>query len=31
MDASFGFAFALVFAWVLAYWALDRVLFGAAT
>ena len=30
MDASFWLAFALVLSWVLAYWALDRVLFGAA-
>ncbi len=29
MDAPFGLAFALVLSWVIAYWALDRVLFGA--
>ena len=28
MDASFGLAFALVLSWALAYWALDRLLFG---
>ncbi|MEO5622255.1 MAG: hypothetical protein ABJB02_07350 [Dokdonella sp.] len=29
MDASFGLAFALILSWVLAYWALDRIVFGA--
>ncbi len=29
MDAPFGLAFALVTSWVIAYWALDRILFGA--
>ena len=29
MEASFGFGFALVVSWVLAYWALDRLIFGA--
>lgn len=28
MDAPFGLALALVLSWVLAYWALDRLLFG---
>lgn len=27
MEAPFGLAFALVVSWVLAYWALDRMLF----
>ena len=30
MDAPFGLAFTLVLSWVIAYWALDRILFGAA-
>jgi hypothetical protein len=30
MDGSFGLAFALIVSWVLAFWALDRVLFGSA-
>jgi hypothetical protein len=30
MEGSFGFAFALVVSWVLAFWALDRALFGSA-
>lgn len=29
IDASFGFAFALVLSWLIAYWAIDRILFGA--
>ncbi|MEO7323389.1 MAG: hypothetical protein ABIW82_01020 [Dokdonella sp.] len=29
LDASFGLAFALVFSWLVAYWAIDRILFGA--
>ena len=30
MDGSLGLAFALIVSWVLAYWALDGVLFGGA-
>lgn len=30
LDSAFGLAFALVVSWVIAYWALDRLLFGAA-
>jgi hypothetical protein len=29
IDASFGLAFALVLSWLIAYWAIDRILFGA--
>lgn len=29
LDAALGLAFALVVSWVLAYWALDSLLFGA--
>ncbi len=28
IDASFGLAFALVLSWLIAYWAIDRILFG---
>ena len=28
MDGTFGLAFALIVSWVLAFWALDRMLFG---
>jgi hypothetical protein len=30
MEAPYGLAFALVTAWLIAYWALDRAWFGAA-
>lgn len=30
LDVSFGFGFALVAAWVIVYWALDRLVFGSA-
>ncbi|MEO6689747.1 MAG: hypothetical protein ABIS07_07185 [Dokdonella sp.] len=29
IDASFGLAFALVLSWLIACWAIDRILFGA--
>jgi hypothetical protein len=31
MDISFGFGFALVVSWVMAYWALDSLIFGTTT